>query len=97
MKRVDDTEAKQAMLDALAKYTGPITHGLEPRVETRTKKIICKLSEVGECQREFIPGKKWVNFAAPNIASVGIISTARAPHIAKSKLLRMLKRNARIK
>jgi hypothetical protein len=61
MKRVDDTEAKQAMLDALAKYTGPITDGLEPRVETRTKKI-CKLSEFGECQREFIPGKKWGEF-----------------------------------
>jgi hypothetical protein len=63
MKRVDDTKAKQAMLDAIANYTGPITRGLEPRAETRTKRT-CKLSEFGECQNEFIPAdkKKWTKF-----------------------------------
>jgi hypothetical protein len=63
MKRVDDTEAKQAMLDALANYTGPITHcrdGEEAMAELRT----CKLSEFGECQNVFAPAdkKKWTKF-----------------------------------
>jgi len=53
MTKADDTKAKQAMLDALANYTGPITRGLE-----RT----CKLSEFGECQNEFTPAKKWAEF-----------------------------------
>ena len=53
MKKTDDTEAKQAMLDALANYTGPITREMA-KPETKT----CKLSEFGECQREFVPAKK---------------------------------------
>jgi hypothetical protein len=59
MKRVDDTKAKQAMLDALANYTGPITHCREAE-----PKLTCKLSEFGECQNQFIPAdkKKWTKF-----------------------------------
>ena len=57
MKRVDDTEAKQAMLSALADYTGPITREMaKPRTKT------CKLAEFGECQNEFVPEKKWGEF-----------------------------------
>jgi hypothetical protein len=61
MKRVDDTEAKQAMLDALANYTGPITHCRDG--EAMAKRT-CKLWEFGECQNEFIPAdkKKWTKF-----------------------------------
>jgi hypothetical protein len=61
MKRVDDTEAKQAMLDALANYTGPITHCRDG--EAMAKRT-CKLCEFGECQNEFIPAdkKKWTKF-----------------------------------
>jgi hypothetical protein len=59
MTKADDAEAKQAMLKALADYTGPITRAMA-KPETKT----CRLSEFGECQNEFVPSKKkkWTKF-----------------------------------
>ena len=60
MKKEDDAKARQAMLEALAAYTGPIPTKAKAVAKPETK--TCKLSEFGECQREFVPAKKWAEF-----------------------------------